>query len=163
MSRLGRGLVRIFLDGSIMPIGGQCIHITIYSRSRRLKIGGGALLGGPDPSDNRREFARLFRQARSEWRRSILGNGWQERKALARWYPAIDAEPLRVAHASLKPWSEDSAFKAHCPSCNTGLLMVARDQRTLRISREDRCISCAQRFVYTDNEIGGEALPKDDA
>ncbi len=71
----------------------------------------------------------------------------------------MHAEPIRVAHASLERWSEESDFKVHCPSCNTGLLLVYRDQKTLRVLREDRCISCAQRFVYTDTEIGGEALP----
>lgn len=70
-------------------------------------------------------------------------------------------EPIRVEHASLEKFSEESDFKAHCPSCETGLLLVQRDQETMRIRREDRCISCAQRFVYADTEIGGERLPKE--
>ena len=82
-----------------------------------------------------------------------------ELTSLSTRYPAIDAEPIRVEHSSLERWSEGSTFRAHCPRCKTGLLLVARHQRTLRIQREDRCISCAQRFIYTDNAIGGEALP----
>lgn len=73
--------------------------------------------------------------------------------------PNIHAEPIRVAHASLAPWSADSSFRVHCPTCKTGLLLVARHPRTLRIVREDLCISCAQRVVYTDETIGGETLP----
>ncbi len=76
--------------------------------------------------------------------------------------PNLNADPIRVAHASLERWSEESDFKAHCPTCKDGLLLVHRDKATLRIQREDRCISCAQRFIYTDNEIGGEALPLED-
>jgi hypothetical protein len=37
-----------------------------------------------------------------------------------------------------------------------GLLLVTRDQRTLRVSRRDRCIRCGQAVWYLDDQIGGE-------
>jgi hypothetical protein len=37
--------------------------------------------------------------------------------------------------------------------------MVGRDQKTLQLQREDRCVWCAQLFIYTDESIGDEALP----
>ena len=76
-------------------------------------------------------------------------------------FPHIDADPMRVAHASLQRISSDSEFKAYCPRCKDGLLLVARDRTTFRLIREDRCLSCAQRVVYTDTQIGGELLPKE--
>lgn len=72
----------------------------------------------------------------------------------------LHSEPLRVAHASLIKLSVESDFKVQCPACEQGVLLVYRDQETMRLVREDRCISCAQRFVYTDESIGSEALPQ---
>jgi uncharacterized protein (DUF983 family) len=71
----------------------------------------------------------------------------------------IDREPIRVSHASLSKWSSESAYKARCPACPDGLLLVRRDQKTMWLTRDDRCVSCGQRFTYTDETIAGEPLP----
>jgi len=70
----------------------------------------------------------------------------------------IDTTPIRLAHASLQKWSPDSDYKAQCPACPSGLLLVRRDQRTMKLTRDDHCVSCGQRVVYTDEMIGGEPL-----
>lgn len=68
------------------------------------------------------------------------------------------AAPIKsVKHADLERWG-DSAYKSCCPECG-GLLFVRRNQKTLRLERHDRCVRCAQRFVYTDDSIGAEELP----
>jgi len=162
MRRINRGLVRIFIEGRPNFDGVQCVHITLYSRTLRMRVGAGVALYDPEPSWNKSLLRKLLPTARAEWRKLVLGADWRERKAqraMSRQYPGMYREPVRVAHASLHKWSDESAFKAHCPCCTTGLLLVARDPRTLRLRREDRCISCAQSFVYTDSEIAGEKLP----
>lgn len=73
--------------------------------------------------------------------------------------PNIHAAPLVVQHSDLELWdAENSRFKAHCPACKTGLLLVARDPQSLSLIRNDRCVSCGQRVIYTDDYIGGEAV-----
>lgn len=67
-------------------------------------------------------------------------------------------EPIRVSHASLKKLSDESPFKVRCPECPKGILLVSRNQQTLALAREDHCILCGQRFVYTDKDIAGMAL-----
>lgn len=70
----------------------------------------------------------------------------------------LEKAPLRVAHASLTKVSEKSDFKVECPACRRGMLLVRRDPETLGLVRNDNCIFCAQRYVYTDESIGGEPL-----
>lgn len=74
-------------------------------------------------------------------------------------YRNMGAPPIPVDHGSLAKFSDESEFKVYCPVCKDGLLLVARDQNTLRLVREDRCITCGQHFMYLDDVIGGEALP----
>jgi chaperonin GroES len=77
-------------------------------------------------------------------------------------YGANMLEPAcTVAHASLTPWSPDSAYRARCPVCPTGILMVYRNQVTLALQRLDRCIRCGQAFTYTDETIAGEPFESD--
>lgn len=66
------------------------------------------------------------------------------------------APPIEVAHASLKRWGGD--YKSCCPVCKEGVLFVWRQPVTHQLSRHDRCVRCAQRFIYTDERIGNEAL-----
>ena len=58
-------------------------------------------------------------------------------------------EPIHVNHADLERMG-DSIFKSVCPKCKDGVLLVNRDQRTLGIVKKDRCILCAQSFIYDD-------------
>lgn len=66
-------------------------------------------------------------------------------------------DPVRVEHSSLERVTSDSPFKSRCPTCKKGILLVARDQKSLRLLREDACISCGQRYVYTDTFIANHA------
>ncbi len=58
-------------------------------------------------------------------------------------------EPLHINHASLARVG-NSSFRSDCPICKEGLLLVKRDQTTLRLLAEDRCILCGQAFIYDD-------------
>lgn len=100
-------------------------------------------------------WALLNRFARNDYERFV------ERSELGPEYGRNQhAEPIQVAHSSLIKLSDESDFKVQCPSCAFGVLLVYRNQETLALRRDDRCICCAQRFEYTDAEIGGEALPQ---
>jgi hypothetical protein len=46
----------------------------------------------------------------------------------------------------------DSAFQSNCPVCKTGLLPVVRNQ-DLELIAEDRCLLCAQKFIYDDIDV----------
>lgn len=70
----------------------------------------------------------------------------------------VAKEPIRVFHSSLKLYDTDSAYKAVCPTCKSGLLLVHRDQKTFFLERHDRCVSCGQAFHYLDDMINGEAF-----
>lgn len=69
---------------------------------------------------------------------------------------------LNVQHSDLERLSIDSPFRVRCPACLVGVLLVARDQKTMKLLRIDTCHRCAQTFVYMDKEIGGETLQGDD-
>lgn len=61
----------------------------------------------------------------------------------------IDKEPIPIKHSSLKR-TDDSIYRSVCPECKEGVLLVGRDLETFKLSEVDRCISCAQQFIYTD-------------
>ena len=63
---------------------------------------------------------------------------------------------IRVAHAELERADEDSAYRSACPVCETGLLLIHRDQESFKLIRSDTCIQCGQGFYYTDATINGE-------
>jgi len=64
----------------------------------------------------------------------------------------VNNAPLHVKHAELLRASYDSPYKRVCPSCDDGLLLVMRDQKTFELLAEDCCVLCAQRFIYDDIE-----------
>lgn len=69
----------------------------------------------------------------------------------------FDADQIKLKHSSLKLFSPDSSlFRVCCPVCDDGILLVARNQKTFKLSRNDRCIVCAQSVYYTDEDIAGE-------
>lgn len=59
---------------------------------------------------------------------------------------------LPVKHQSLER-VDGSIFRSKCPSCTDGKLMMKRiSHKCLYLSKEDMCISCGRRFIYTDIE-----------
>ena len=60
--------------------------------------------------------------------------------------PVIDVE-----HSSLVNF-DSGGYKKRCPSCPDGILFVYRDNATLRLSENDICPCCGQKFRYTDIE-----------
>ncbi len=59
-------------------------------------------------------------------------------------------QPLHVRHAELVRASENNLFRSLCPVCETGTLLVQRDQATLALLAGDNCISCGQPVIYDD-------------
>jgi len=57
---------------------------------------------------------------------------------------------IYIHHSDLKR-SGESAFRSVCPSCETGILLVRRNQKSLKLSRLDNCINCGQEFFYIDD------------
>lgn len=70
----------------------------------------------------------------------------------------LEAPTLLVRHADLPRWNEDSAYKARCPVCKDGPLLIARHPVTLNLLRTDRCLACGQSVQYIDKAINGEPL-----
>ena len=80
-------------------------------------------------------------------------NEWLERASFNASLP-----PLEVKHQSLER-VDDSIFRSKCPSCRDGRLMMKRiSLKCLYLSKEDMCISCGRRFIYTDIE-GNKMIP----
>ena len=68
---------------------------------------------------------------------------------------------ISIFHASLDLFdAESSPYKATCPTCKTGILLVRRT-KNLRLSRLDNCVSCGQRFWYLDDLINDESFEED--
>lgn len=63
----------------------------------------------------------------------------------------VDKPLMKVKHAELKRYS-DSPFRSICPGCNTGLLLVRRDNSTFEIQSFDICSLCGQVVEYEDIE-----------
>lgn len=63
--------------------------------------------------------------------------------------------PLRVRYQDLEP--DDPKLPAKwsrtCPACKKGILLVRRDHKTSILLKEDACILCGRRVVYTDIEF----------
>lgn len=66
---------------------------------------------------------------------------------------------MRVFHSNLELLNEESRFKAQCPACDEGILLVRRDPQSGQVLREDYCILCGQEVIYKDASIAGEMLP----
>ena len=61
----------------------------------------------------------------------------------------IEKPTLVVSHSKLKR-SGESLYKSKCPACENGVLLMRRNLDTLRLEKEDRCISCGQAVLYDD-------------
>jgi len=73
--------------------------------------------------------------------------------AKKRGYPKLfDAKPIHITHSKLERADDESAYRSRCPGCKDGLLLVMRDQKTMQLQAEDRCVSCGQLFIYDDIE-----------
>ena len=57
--------------------------------------------------------------------------------------------PIKVKHGDLKRVG-DSRYKSECPKCEDGILLVARNPKTLQLEAGDHCMLCGQAFIYTD-------------
>jgi hypothetical protein len=88
-------------------------------------------------------------------------------------------EPIKVLHSALERWG-DSAYKSKCPACKDGILLIYRFKPNVipnreilawvtsngtqpsndlyKLLRHDRCVSCGQQVIYTDETINGETL-----
>ena len=55
-----------------------------------------------------------------------------------------------VRHADLKTAVRGSAYKRLCPVCKTGMLMVTRNRKTMKLEAIDRCTECYQEVRYID-------------
>lgn len=62
----------------------------------------------------------------------------------------VGAPTIAIAHSSLTRYNDESAYKSKCPACKEGVLLVMRDQKTLELRKDDRCILCAQHVIYSD-------------
>lgn len=71
--------------------------------------------------------------------------------------PNINKTMIRISHAELERW-DDGPYKSKCPACEEGILLIHRDEKSFTLERQDRCISCGQKFYYTDAEVNGEAF-----
>lgn len=73
-------------------------------------------------------------------------------------FEKMNAAPVTVSHADLKRFSDESPYRSYCPVCETGVLLVNRDQQTFVLINVDRCTYCAQTIIYSDKAIAGEPV-----
>ena len=57
---------------------------------------------------------------------------------------------IRVRHAELRRWSDESPYKSKCPVCPDGILLIRRNQETFVLEELDFCVVCGQEVVYED-------------
>lgn len=57
--------------------------------------------------------------------------------------------PVHVMQAWLLKANNESVFTSICPKCG-GVLPVCRDPHTLQFLETDRCLLCAQQYIYMD-------------
>jgi len=55
----------------------------------------------------------------------------------------------KVKHSDLTRM-DNSQFRSICPFCREGILLVQRDPNTLQLVKEDHCLLCGQRVIYSD-------------
>ena len=69
---------------------------------------------------------------------------------------------IEVEHAKLARCG-DSPYRSVCPVCKEGILLVRRNDTTMRLMRNDNCIMCGQSIRYVGKLGFSEAeCPKDD-
>ena len=65
----------------------------------------------------------------------------------------IESSVKKVRHQDLKRVG-DSIYRSQCPEYVSGVLLVVRGQKNFQLLKEDMCILCGQKFIYSDfNEI----------
>lgn len=69
--------------------------------------------------------------------------------------------PLEIRHADLKR-HDDSSYRSVSPCCDS-VLLLRRNQTTLKLEREDVCIRCGRRYRYTDPGVNGERFDGEEA
>jgi len=57
--------------------------------------------------------------------------------------------PVHVMQSWLLKANNESVFTSICPKCG-GILPVSRDPKTLQFLETDRCLKCAQQYIYMD-------------
>jgi hypothetical protein len=65
-------------------------------------------------------------------------------------YENVNKPPIRVRHADLVRSIPGSLYRSVCPACPAGALLVRRNPKTFALEAVDRCVACAQAFIYTD-------------
>ncbi len=70
----------------------------------------------------------------------------------------LRAPLIRVWHAKLERFSDESEFRTWCPTCKKGLLLVSRDGFGGALRNLDHCTLCGQGFLYEEKMLGGEAV-----
>jgi Zn finger protein HypA/HybF involved in hydrogenase expression len=57
---------------------------------------------------------------------------------------------IEVLHDKLQRSSEHSDLKSECIKCNSGNMVMRRNEKTLRLEEHDVCLNCGQRYKYLD-------------
>ena len=65
----------------------------------------------------------------------------------------INEPVLEIHHSELERFSKTSIYKSVCPVCEQGLLLIYRNQKTLKLEEYDRCVLCGQLIRYLDIEL----------
>jgi hypothetical protein len=61
----------------------------------------------------------------------------------------LDLPPIEVRHQDLER-TGDSIFRSKCPECDDGVLLMKRKSPNFTLDKNDTCIACGRRFIYTD-------------
>ena len=65
---------------------------------------------------------------------------------------SADKEIIDVYWSQLRGPTSYESWKRDCPFCESGLLLVGRDRKTMVFEEIDGCIRCGQRVRYIDIE-----------
>lgn len=55
---------------------------------------------------------------------------------------------LKLRHFALKQTGD--GWSTECPVCETGVLLIRRNQRSMKLQKADNCVSCGQPVSYLD-------------
>ena len=60
-------------------------------------------------------------------------------------------DPVELFHSRIvRHDPENSKYKSCCPFCETGVLLMQRNQESLKLLAEDSCNVCGRRVKYMD-------------